>query len=379
MRRQRLAILILFLLTVSSWLLTPKVASQTPAQSSPTEPATQTPKSAPPESQPQAPPDVKQEFPLSANISTPIDPNAFRLMSNVDVVLLDVSVKDTRGGFASGLTKEQFHVFDNGKEQDIQYFEAGDIPVTLGLVVDNSGSMRPKRPDVVTAALAFVQASNPKDEMFVVNFNDRVRLGLPPGLPFTDDRVKLRDALLSNPVQGRTAMNDAIKVALDQLQKGRQQKKTLIVISDGGDNASELTTPALYRLVEESRVTIYTIGIYDPEDKDKNPGVLRKLSALTGGEAFMPEHLTDLVGVCTRIAKDIRNRYALGYRPSEVQADAKPHSIRVTAAAPDRGKLVVKTRTHYIAAPIPGAAQQQTRLTKPGSNVPEKAAEKQPE
>ena len=279
-----------------------------------------------------------------------LEPQEFRITSHSDLVLLDVSVKDPAGGFVTGLTKDQFKIFENGKEQPIQVFEAGDIPVTVGLVVDNSGSMRNKKPEVVTAALTFVTESNPKDEMFVVNFNDNARLGLPRETTFTDSADLLRAALLSNRVEGRTALNDALKLALSHLEKGVQAKKTLVLISDGGDNASELTTNDLMRLSEQSRATIYAIGIYDTEDRDKNPGFLRKIAALTGGECFIPDKLTDLVGVCKKIAKDIRNRYSIGFVPATTERAGEVRKIKVLAAAPDRGKLIVRTRTHYTAA-----------------------------
>jgi VWFA-related protein len=309
-------------------------------------------------------PDVQRRFPLSGHVATPQDPNAYKLSSNVDLVLLDVSVKDTSGGFVSGLTKDSFKIFDNGKPVEIRYFESGDIPVTLGLVVDNSGSMRAKRAEVVTAALSFVTASNPNDQLFVVNFNDRVRMGLPVNMPFTDDRIKLRDALLRNPAEGRTAMNDGLKTGLEHLKEGKYYKKALILISDGGDNASELVNDDMYRLIQESQATIYTIGVYDEDDRDKNPGVLKKVANLTGGECYLPERLTDLVGVCTRIAKDIRNRYSLGFIPtSEMTMDGKPRTLKVIASAPDRGKLAVRARTSYIA--LGSGAQNASLAAKP--------------
>ncbi len=278
------------------------------------------------------------------------EPQEFRITSHSDLVLLDVSVKDPAGGFVTGLTKDQFKVFENGREQPIQTFEAGDIPVTVGLVVDNSGSMRSKKPEVVAAALTFVTESNPKDEMFVVNFNDSARLGLPRQTTFTDSADLLRAALLSNRVEGRTALNDALKLALTHLEKGMQAKKTLVLISDGGDNASELTTNALLRLSEQSRATIYAVGIYDTDDRDKNPGFLRKIASTTGGECFIPDKLEDLVGVCKKIAKDIRNRYSIGFVPSTTERAGEVRKIKVVASAPDRGKLIVRTRTHYTAA-----------------------------
>ncbi|HUS07478.1 MAG TPA: VWA domain-containing protein [Bryobacteraceae bacterium] len=277
----------------------------------------------------------------------PEDPNEFKISSEVELVLLDVSVKDANGGFASGLKKEQFKVYEDGKEQEIRIFASQDIPVTVGLVIDNSASMRSRRPEVVTAALTFVQQSNPQDEVFVVNFNDKVSLGLPPGTPFSDDRQQLRQALLGNPVQGRTALNDAVKLALQQLEKGRRDKKTLVVVSDGGDNASAISAADVLRLAEESTATIYTIGIFDEDDKDKNPGFLKRLASVTGGEAFLPQNLGELVPTCEKIAKDIRNRYTIGFAPG-VTGNAT-RKLRVLASAPDRGKLIVRTRTHYIA------------------------------
>ena len=295
----------------------------------------------------------------------PAEPQEFRITSHSDLVLLDVSVKDPAGGFVTGLTRDQFKIFDNGKEQPIQVFEAGDIPVTVGLIVDNSASMRNKKPEVVTAALTFVTESNPKDEMFVVNFNDTPRLALPRSTPFTDRADLLRAALLSNRVEGRTALNDALKLGLSQLEKGVQAKKTLVLISDGGDNASELTTRDLFHVAEQSRATIYAVGIFDSDDRDKNPGFLRKIASLTGGECFIPDKLTDLVGVCKKIAKDIRNRYAIGFVPTIPERSGEVRKIKVVASAPDRGKLIVRTRTEYRTASNPESQETSTKAGGP--------------
>lgn len=278
----------------------------------------------------------------------PPDPNDYRVKSEVELVLLDVSVKDRDGGFVSGLTKENFQVFDNKVEQPIRVFAAQDAPVTVGLVVDNSGSVRPKKPDIVTAALTFVTQSNPQDEVFIVNFNDTVGLGLPPDVPFTDNRQLLRQALLMNPAQGRTALYDALKLALEHLDKGRLDKKTLVLVSDGGDNASQTTRDEIMKLAERSLATIYTIGIFDPDDKDKNPGFLKDLAKLTGGEAFIPENSNHLVGICEKIAHDIRNRYTVGFSPTAAPDETKAHPVRVIATDTNNRKLDVRTRTHYI-------------------------------
>lgn len=296
-------------------------------------------------------PDIPPVLGLPAFPPAPADPNDFRISSEVDLVLLDVSVKDSKGGFVSGLPKESFKIYEDKREQPIRIFAAQDVPVTVGLVVDNSGSVRPKKPEIVTAALTFVTQSHPKDEMFVVNFNDSVFFGLPEDTPFTDDAATLRQALLTNPARGRTALHDAIKAALEHLDKGRLDKKTLVVISDGGDNASETTRDELMKLIEESLATIYTVGIFNPDDKDKNPGFLKDLANTTGGEYFRPENISHLVGVCEKIARDIRNRYTLGFGPDPSKFDGKKHSIRVDAVGADGRKLVVRTRTHYIAHP----------------------------
>jgi VWFA-related protein len=302
--------------------------------------------------QPNQPPKGEQQhllIPTQTQIPPPPpDPRDFRVKSEVELVLLDVSVKDRDGGFVSGLTKENFQVFDNKVEQPIRVFAAQDAPVTVGLVVDNSGSVRPKKPDIVTAALTFVTQSNPQDEVFIVNFNDRVVLGLPPEMPFSDNRQLLRQALLLNPAQGRTALYDALKLALEHLDKGRLDKKTLVLVSDGGDNASDTTKDEIMKLAERSLATIYTVGIFNPDDRDKNPGFLKALAKLTGGEAYIPENSSHLVGICEKIAHDIRNRYTVGFSPTAGPNETKAHPVRVNATDANNRKLDVRTRTHYF-------------------------------
>jgi Ca-activated chloride channel homolog len=288
-------------------------------------------------------------FSYPGPVLPPTDGNDFKLSSSVELVLLDASVRDPKGGFVANLGKENFTITEQGKPQEITTFQAGDIPVTLGLVIDNSASMRNKRPEVVTAALTFVQQSNPKDELFVVNFNDQVRMGLPDGMAFTDIHGPLRQALLGNPVEGRTSLFDALKVALKHLENGRQAKKTLVLVSDGGDNMSATTEDEVIELARLSRATIYTIGIYDSNDKDRNPGFLKKLAHITGGEAFLPDdHEGKLVGTCEKIAKDIRTRYTLGYIPANRVYDGKVRKIQVTATGADGAKYRVRTRTEYL-------------------------------
>jgi Ca-activated chloride channel homolog len=270
----------------------------------------------------------------------------FTIQTTSRLVLLDVSVKDGAGGLVSGLTKDNFKVFENGTPEEISQFANSDIPVTIGIAVDESGSMRPKRPEVITAALAFIQASNPMDEMFVVNFNEKARRGLPDEVLFSDNIQQLRSALWQGDPEGRTALYDAIELSLHQLEFGRQAKKTLVVISDGGDNHSKHTQQEVMQDVLSSQVTIYTIGIYDEDDPEKNQGVLEKLAHVSGGVFYHPEKLEDIVPICRQIAKDIRTRYTVGYIPS---AEGKMvRHIKVVASSPDHPKLMVRTRTSYV-------------------------------
>jgi len=272
----------------------------------------------------------------------------FKIRSDVDLVLLDVSVKDSKGGFVSGLPKDSFKVYEDKTPQDITVFQAQDVPVTVGLVVDNSGSVRPKKNEIVTAALTFVKNSNPQDEVFVINFNDEVQKGLPPGMEFTDDHAVLRDALLLNPAQGRTALYDGLMEALAHLEKGRLDKKTIVLIADGGDNMSDTSREEITRRVQQSLATIYTVGIFNPHDKDKDPGFLKQLAEISGGEYYRPQNISHLVGICEKIAHDIRNRYTLGYAPKNLTLDGKVRKLRVLATNPGDGrKLEVRTRTEY--------------------------------
>jgi Ca-activated chloride channel family protein len=268
--------------------------------------------------------------------------------STSNLVLLDVSVKNSKGGYAAGIAKDSFRVYEGGQLQTITHFSREDVPVTVGLVVDTSGSMGPKYQQVVAAALAFIAASNPKDEIFVVNFNDSVTEGLPPELPFTDDIGKLRAALFVAKPEGRTALYDAIAVALSHLEKGKRDKKTLILISDGGDNHSSHTLDDVKRMVQESRATIYTIGLFDDDDKDQNPRVLRQLSGVSGGETYLPKDVSEVLEICRRVASDIRARYTIGYVPAGNEAPGSLRKIRVAASQPDGQKLIVRTRTSYL-------------------------------
>jgi VWFA-related protein len=271
----------------------------------------------------------------------------FKIRSDVRLVLLDVSVKDRAGGFVSGLSKDNFSVFENARPQTITVFANDDLPVTVGILVDESFSMRTKRNEVLTAAQTFIEKSNPRDEIFVLNFNDHVTRGLPDQMPFSDDSQQLRSALHRGVPQGKTALNDAIVDGLKQLELGKRDKKTLIVISDGGDNASEHKRTDMLNMVENSIATIYTIGLYDADDPDRAPGILRELARISGGEAYFPKDQMEMVPVCRRIAKDIRTRYTIGYVPEAENGAGPVRRIRVRVSAPGHARLIARTRNRY--------------------------------
>lgn len=272
----------------------------------------------------------------------------FKLTAYSELVLLDVSVKEAKGGFVSNLKKENFQVYENGKLQTITQFGKDDTPITVGLVLDDSHSMRPKRQEVVSAALAFVDASNAHDEMFVIHFNDRVRHGLPPGTPFTDDAELLRGALWNNPAEGMTALYDGILVALHQLESGNQDKKSLVVITDGGDNASSHRFKDVVDAVRSTRATIYAIGVFDAEDPDRHPEVLRRLAGISGGIAYLPDDLSHLDDICRGIAQDIRNRYSIGYVPVRVDDKSALRTVKVSITGAGNQKYIVHARTSYL-------------------------------
>lgn len=276
-------------------------------------------------------------------------PQDYTIRTTSRLVLLDVSVKNASGGFVSGLTRDNFKVYEDGKPQEISQFANADIPVTVGIVVDESGSMQPKRAEVIAAALEFIQASNPQDEIFVINFNERARRGLPDMVPFSDNIEMLREALWRGVPEGRTALYDAVEMALHQLDMGRRAKKTMVVISDGGDNVSVHKWPEVMHDVIGSLVTIYTVGIFDEDDPERNPGVLKHLAGVSGGAVYFPSTLKEILPVCRQIAKDIRERYTIGYIPSP-EGSPERH-IKVVASAPGHNKLIVKTRTNYRFTP----------------------------
>jgi len=265
------------------------------------------------------------------------------------LVVLPVRVTGPDGDFVSGLTQDQFRVYEDGKRQPITLFRQEDTPVTVGLVVDHSRSMGPKLSSVAAAVSAFAQSSNPEDEMFVVDFSDNVSVEFPGGKPFTNNPRELAQAVSAVSARGMTALYDAVAEGLDHLELGHSEKKALIIVSDGGDNASGRKYADVLQLSRRSQAVIYAIGLVGA-DEEENPAALRRLSKDTGGLAFFPGQGESISEISARIARDLREQYTLGFTPEKKNGDSY-RKIRVEVAAPGRGKLQVRTRAGYFAAP----------------------------
>jgi Ca-activated chloride channel homolog len=265
----------------------------------------------------------------------------------VDLAVLPVTVRNREGQFVAGLNESNFRIFENGQLQTITLFQSEDTPVTIGLVVDRSGSMMGKSNEVIQGAMAFVEAGNPQDEEFVVNFADKISFGLAPSVPFTSDANELKAALATASVSGKTALYDAVITALQRLDVRKASKKVLILISDGGDNASRHTFAQALRMAQSANVAIYTVGLFDENNADQNPNILEQLAKETGGLTYFPSTPADIVNVCGQIAGDIRHQYTIGYSPAGEQRHGY-RKIRVNILAPNRGKLLVRTRAGYF-------------------------------
>jgi Ca-activated chloride channel family protein len=301
-------------------------------------------------------------FPQSQTSSPPV-PGASgeaRISVRTELVLLPVGVTDSSGDFVSGLALPDFRVYQDGHLQDLTWFQQEDTPVTVGLIVDHSRSMGPKLSQVAAAVSAFAQSSNPQDEMFVVDFNDRVSVELLGGKPFTNNARELEKAVSAVTARGRTSLYDAVAEGLLHVQLGRWDKKALIVVSDGEDNASRQKYSQIRALAQQSQVVIYSVVLADPDDEeDGHPNVLPGLSKETGGMAFFPKSLEGVADISKTIARDLREQYTLGFIPAATDSAGSYREIRVKVTAPGRGSLHVRTRSGYFKLePQPEPAHQ---------------------
>lgn len=294
---------------------------------------------------PSNPEAVKPGTPLAGS-----EKGGFTFRRDVDEVVLNASVLDDNGRIVNDLKKDDFHVFEDGVPQTIAAFQHQDIPVSIGILIDNSGSMRDKRLAVNTAALDLVKASNPQDEAFIVNFSDEAFIDQ----DFTSDISKLRDGLAHIDSKGGTALYDAVVASADQLAKNaKRPKQVLLIVTDGEDNASSLNLEQTIRRVQDLQgPVVYSIGLLFGDESGGREAhrakrALQLLSSETGGIAYFPKSLEYVDQICAEVARDIRNQYTIGYHSTKPASQGGYRVVKVQASAPGHGKLSVRTRSGY--------------------------------
>lgn len=275
------------------------------------------------------------------------------LHTDVDVALVNVTVTDPYNRLVTGLEPDNFRVFEDNTEQEVVSFSSEDVPISIGVIFDLSGSMSNKLAKAREAAIQFFKTANPADEFFMVSFNERAELTS----TFTNSVEDLQSRMLTTSPKGRTALLDAIYLGLSQMRGARNAKRALLILSDGGDNHSRYNESDIKRLVKEADTQLYAIGIFDPlgnrnrtPEELNGPSLLTDVTDMTGGRVFSVERLEDLPDIATKIGMELRNQYVLGYRPSNKAHDARWRKIKVKLRAP-KGlpPLNVFAKTGYYA------------------------------
>jgi Ca-activated chloride channel homolog len=282
------------------------------------------------------------------------DQGVFVFRKDVDEVLLHASVVDDKQHIVTNLDRDAFTVYEDGKLQNIVSFHHVDIPVSMGIVIDNSGSMREKRNKVNQAALNLVRSSNPGDEVCIVNFNDEYYLDQ----DFTNNLLLLKEALEKISQSGGTALYDAVVASAEHLRRfGRLEKKVLFLVTDGEDNAStDNLEQAVKQLQGENGASVYAIGILGDEEHPKRARrALEIIAQRTGGIAFFPKTLDEVDAISRTVASDIRNQYAIGYKPTIPRGNGGFRQIRIEARVKGHGKMTVRTKSGYYAGAQPGS------------------------
>lgn len=282
----------------------------------------------------------------------------YTLQENVNEVLLNCTVVDDKGRLIRDLNAKDFRVWEDGVPQSIASFQHRDLPVSMGILVDNSGSMIDKRGAATTVALDLVRASNPDDAAFVVNFSDRAYLDQ----GFTSNISSLERGLARFDARGTTALYDAVAASADELAShAKQPKQALLIITDGADNASRLSLEQAIRRVQNlGGPVVYSIGLLFEDDKGEAQAARRALETLsqeTGGIAYFPQSLQDVGAIAAQVAEDIRNQYIIGYHSTEPIRLRSYRTVRVEATGPNHGRLIVRTRKGYY----PNANQHPTQ------------------
>ena len=292
------------------------------------------------------------DFSLLASSSQPQDRPTFKAES--ELVVLHVSVRDRGGRYVAGLERDAFTVIDDGKAQTLEMFSADDVPASVGFLIDNSNSMRPNRERVIASAVEFAKHSHPKDEIFVVTFNETVRPAFGPVVVGEMNMGVFGSAMArAITARGMTAIYDGILDGLKRVGRGQHTRQVLIVVSDGGDNASLAPLEKVIRQVHESDATIYTVALIDPLTRDGDPGLLERLSQATGGESYQPRRVEEIAGAFEKIARDIRSAYTLAYTPTVAAASSgekgpRRRNVRVYVRPVDGRALRVRTRSGYF-------------------------------
>jgi Ca-activated chloride channel family protein len=277
------------------------------------------------------PDDVKHDTPAQ------VIESGQALHMDVDLAIVNVTVADPYNRLVTGLEPDNFRVFENNVEQEIQYFSSEDVPISIGVILDLSGSMANKVGKSKEAALQFFKTANPQDEFFLVGFNDRAELMS----NFTNSVEDLQSRILSAFAKGSTALLDAIYLGLSEMRTARNAKRALLIISDGGDNRSRYRENDIKRLAREADTQLYAVGMFDPleyrtrtPEELNGPSLLMEITELTGGRAFDVENVNELPDVAAKIGAELRNQYILGYRPSNKSHDARWRKIKIKLRAP---------------------------------------------
>jgi Ca-activated chloride channel homolog len=275
------------------------------------------------------------------------------IRTDVDLALVNVTVTDPYNRLVTGLEQDNFRVSEDGTEQEIVSFSSEDVPISIGVIFDFSGSMSNKVDKAREAAVQFFKTANPQDEFFLVSFNERAELTS----TFTNSVEDLQSRMMLTAPKGRTALLDAIYLGLSQMRGAHNAKRALLILSDGGDNHSRYNENDIKRLVKEADTQLYAIGLFDPlgyrnrtMEELNGPSLLADITELTGGRVFAVEHLNDLPDIASKIGMELRNQYVLGYRPSNHAHDARWRKIKVKLRAP-KGlpPLTVYSKTGYYA------------------------------
>lgn len=288
---------------------------------------------------------------FASNPPTTQDRPTFK--SNSELVVMHVSVRDRSGRYVTGLTQDAFTVIDDGKPQSLEMFSAEEVPATVGFLIDNSNSMRPSRDRVIASAVEFAKHSHPQDEIFVLTFNEAVQPAWGPRVVSDTEPSEFAAAMSTAIVaRGMTAIYDGIVGGLARLDQAKHTRQVLIVVSDGGDNASKAKLDDVLKSVHESDATVYSVALVDPLVPDgSNPGLLRRLAKATGGEFYFPRHIDDVSKAFERISKDIRSAYTIAYIPTkgpDGAADRRRRTVKVYVHSKDGRTLDVRARDGYF-------------------------------